>query len=226
MHCPPPPAKWAEADYGGEMVWPDVWSEPESGIAGEIEWKPGSTIISDFIWPHGFAGALHVVAKADVAKELVANFSGAILLEVRVAPPEDGRQRSNLVPYPYDGPPLCVIWIPQLASADENLSTYSDELTEYGFEQTVYHGVEQWDYDWDADWDTPTDPGFAMVHTERKPGQGMFVLEQELAGNDFVRQRQWPGAHLCTDKVREFVLARGFTNIVFLEVGNVITRRV
>ena len=223
MHCPPPPSEWAEADYGGEMVWPGVWDEPEPGVAGEIEWKPGSTTIGDFTWPHGFAGALHVVAKADAAKKLTANFSGATLLDVRVAPPEDGRQRSNQIPHPYDGPPLHVLWITQLASADEKMSTYSDELTEYGFQQKVYHGVEEWDYDWNADWDAPTDPGFAMVHKERKPSQGMFVPEQELAGNDFVRLRQWPGAHLCTDKVRDFVIAHSFTNIIFLEVGNVIT---
>ena len=50
--------------------------------------------------------------------------------------------------------------------------------------------------------------------------------KDDLGDNDFFRIRQGPGTIMCTDRVRDFAMDRGYRNVSFLEAGDVIETQV
>jgi len=60
------------------------------------------------------------------------------------------------------------------------------------------------------------------VHTPRVPGQGIFVRRADLGGVQLFRVEEFYLMILCTDDVKAFIEERGFSNVSFLEYGNVV----
>ena len=60
------------------------------------------------------------------------------------------------------------------------------------------------------------------MHIPRSRGEGLFVRRAELGDADIFRIREFPGPIYCTDRVKDFIEASGFTNVDFLEVGDVV----
>ena len=176
----------------------------------ELEWDIGSDLIGDFV----FAVA-PIIAKQTVAKELAQHFKGFTTRAVnfpehpnlmRPTPPKQTRKKR--VWLPYEGPPLCEMVVThEVNLLPQSTVEYESVCKECG--RPVYksfNGVE-------------TRRGELI--TPRTPGQGLFVTKKSLAGCDFFKPRN-SGLTLCTDRVKEFIEQRGYTNITFWEMGEVI----
>lgn len=58
-------------------------------------------------------------------------------------------------------------------------------------------------------------------HILREKEKGIFIQQKEIKNFDFFRiEKSYP--LLCTENVKEYIEKRGFSNVVFLEVGDVI----
>jgi hypothetical protein len=60
------------------------------------------------------------------------------------------------------------------------------------------------------------------VDRRRVPGKGLYVRADDLGDADFFRVREARGWDFCTDRFKEFVEERGFSNVAFWEYGDVI----
>ena len=56
----------------------------------------------------------------------------------------------------------------------------------------------------------------------RKHNRGVYVHGNDLRGADFFEVVEFPGRVLCTDRAKRFIEEQRFTNVAFLEVGDVI----
>lgn len=79
------------------------------------------------------------------------------------------------------------------------------------------YGVERWDTDLDRE-----RMELVRTHSDRLPGAGVFVPEADLAGSSIFRVHEFPGPVFCTDPVRELVEKEKFSNVSFLEMGDVV----
>ena len=58
-------------------------------------------------------------------------------------------------------------------------------------------------------------------HILREKEKGIFIQQKEIKNFDFFRiEKSYP--LLCTENVKEYIEKRGFSNVLFLEVGDVI----
>jgi len=184
-----------------------------------LSWEPGSDIVGDFSWPPG-----RIAVKQSVFDTLAAVFTGisAEPLEMAQAPklkrPKRLTKRTTpLVWLPYEGPPLVELWIertvPYLPSTTIVVPYHCDDC---GRAMERVGGVEGVNSRW-----IPGAADLVVERTPRIPGQGVFVREADLGGIQIFRMEQF--AHiLCTNEVKAFIEERGFTNVAFLEYGNVV----
>ena len=68
----------------------------------------------------------------------------------------------------------------------------------------------------------PEIPHLERILIPRETGKGFFIPESALDGCDVMRVSHFEAWSLCTDRFRDFVLKRGYTNVAFLEVGDVV----
>ena len=58
-------------------------------------------------------------------------------------------------------------------------------------------------------------------HILREKEKGIFIQQKEIKNFDFFRiEKSYP--LLCTENVKEYIEKRGFSNVLFLEIGDVI----
>lgn len=58
-------------------------------------------------------------------------------------------------------------------------------------------------------------------HILREEEKGIFIQQKEIKNFDFFRvEKSYP--LLCTENVKEYIEKRGFSNVLFLEVGDII----
>ena len=62
---------------------------------------------------------------------------------------------------------------------------------------------------------------FGTKHTPRELGKGIFIDKRDLGDFDFFRIEKSTFL-LCTENVKKYIEKRGFSNVLFLEVGDVI----
>jgi hypothetical protein len=103
---------------------------------------------------------------------------------------------------------------PPCAACGRDLLTWGrlpvPSLRDASYGVAVLESVEWWE---SGSWD-PDTKDLARVRHPRIPGEGLFAHLDEPAG--FCRLGNFV---LCTDEVRDFVEARGCTNVGFLEAG-------
>jgi len=184
-----------------------------------IEWEPGSNLVGDFVWP-GLGGDVIVSEPAMTA--LDEHFSGFELapVEMRENSERSARVRSTrIVAFPYRGVRLFDLWvncwvhmIPELSSVE-----LGNVCSTCGRKEYELRGVERWETTWNQE-------RLELVkhHHPRKANQGLFVRAQDMQGADIFRVYEFPGCILCTDAVKELVEGNAFTNVRFLEMGEVI----
>jgi hypothetical protein len=188
-----------------------------------IQWEPGSDALGDFTWA---LGAPEVVITARVTDLLLSEFQG--FKPSRVVMQQDpeitqGRRRSKQseprVWLPYDGPPLRELWVTRHLNADRSRSTVREALNCACCGRINYEvrGVESRSSRFDQQ-----KKQLVEVHVPRVPGQGIYVHEGDLGGADFFEVVEFPDRVLCTDRAKRFIEEQRFTNVAFLEVGDMI----
>ena len=101
-------------------------------------------------------------------------------------------------------------------------------LKDCGKEYREYTGFEWYDLDessYPEKFD-PNDPDCMpknpFIHIPRKEGCGLFVMRSCLKGRDIFRVDEDFARVLCTDKAKVVIENHNFTNVRFLEMGDVI----
>jgi hypothetical protein len=174
----------------------------------EVKWLDGSDDIADFTDALGT-----VVVKTTVADELLKHFRGFSKGEVRMPePPNLRRPKAGKLPkrvwLPYQGAELCFIRIahetPLHPRSTVVVEKQCNTCGRISYAKII--GVAQM-------------KGDELI--PRIPGHGMFVERRFLAENDIFCPK-FMGWTLCTGVVKEYVESRGFSNVNFLEVGELI----
>jgi hypothetical protein len=173
--------------------------------------------VGDFVWP-GFGSEIVVVDR--VLNALGPRFAGFEPGPVEmIDDPEAAAGRGPRVQLPYEGLELSELWTTTLVEAHGERSTIALERTcrTCATEYWRVQGVEHWASRFDREHGE-----LVRRKVPREGDAGILVREADLDGADIFRVRQTPGWVFCTDRVRDLVLKRRFTNVDFLEMGTLI----
>ncbi len=199
------PRDYNYAQFGIRGTWTPSKSEglcPECTRSSQIrvppliiEWEPGSDLIGDFIWS---GISFELVSKQFVALELKKHFSGFDIKEIkmfqdnRLKMPKATREGTQKRIYlPYEGPTLSELWVDSWFPLDEAKSNVKLEKTcsTCGYRYYI-------------------------------PKRSGLVLDHNYSTTyDIFRIAQFPGWIFCTEKVKEYIEARKYTNIIFINVS-------
>jgi hypothetical protein len=199
-----------------------AWSRNQDGRKRRaqpliIEWEPDSDVIGDFT-PVVYSEDWMVTET--VGEMLLARFKGFELGPVEmVQDPKLKRKRQitrrgkRRVWLPYEGPPLCEIWVTHKVRPDLDRSTLTNVTTHEKTGELRYQveGCERIE-------SSGVFPNRCEKRLPRDPGKGIYVAEADLDGADIFRI-EGPGGMFCTDRVRDFIIEQQFTNVDFFEMG-------
>jgi hypothetical protein len=129
--------------------------------------------------------------------------------------PNSGTKRIWL---PYDGPIWYDLWVDQFISMDLNKSSIHYLPKEPHKEKNNFEiiGHEQID--------SYRDPGTNEIvykKTPRTPGLGIYINKKMLGSLDFFRITECCNWIFCTDPVHDYILEKKYTNVDFLEMGEI-----
>jgi len=183
-----------------------------------LVWEPGSDVVGDFSFTGG-----RVAVKRTVFDALAQTFSGIVAEPIEMdqepklkRPKRVTKRTQPRIWLPYEGPPLVEMWIermfPYMPSTTVVVYDHCEDCGR-GLRDIV--GLE----DVDSHWIGET---MELIRTPRVPGQGVFVREADLGGVKIFRIEEFTRVILCTNEVKAFIEERGFTNVEFLEYGNVV----
>ena len=179
-----------------------------------IEWEPDSDNIADFTWV-GFDSDIVVTDRVGQALQSAA-VSGFELSEVQMVANSEAakrRTRKPVVSLPYVGPKLWDLWVTGAGELDRGRSTVqSTKKSENGEEHLEPLGVERRKSVWDKD-----KRNLVTTHQTRMPGKGLFATT--AAGIFHIPE--FPAWIFCTDATKAFIESQKFTNVGFLEMGDV-----
>lgn len=152
-----------------------------------------------------------LLAQTRVSEELVASFKGVEPRRVVISPPKRGTSVK------YEGPELVELWMSLRLPYNPEQSTLKllRSCEKCGRAQYEVLGVEQIPHEekigehWER-----------VSHKAREPGKGVRIARSTLVGADFFDFGD--GYQLCTDRAKSFIESKGWTNITFLEYGEVI----
>jgi hypothetical protein len=170
-----------------------------------MKWEPGSNVIGDFTWP-GFNDDM--VVTLDAGRRLAERFARFDLSPVEMIPGESTSREAPCVSLPYEGPPLRDLFVTASVPFDSARSTFDEDGTPVGVGR----------YEFTVD---PQTRRRTIRRVARVPGRGVFVRGRDIEGLDIFKVQSWVW-NFCTDRVRDFVLEAGFSNVDFHEVGEII----
>jgi hypothetical protein len=181
-----------------------------------VQWHPGSIVIGDFnvcFWG--------VFVKQEISDELirlgVRGFEPGPV-EVRDNSERSKRRAKKRVKFPYEGPRLAELWVTKWVRMDPERTTYEEEKLSDGTVRKCLIGTERNETDWN--WET-LEYNERMI--PREPGKGLYVRGEELSDCSLFSVREFPvGGPLCTDDFRNLVESKGYTNVAFREIGEVL----
>lgn len=181
-----------------------------------IEWEPSSTQVGDFTMP----SPADLMVKRTVADELLKEgFKGFEVGPVEMVPNREYKlgKRRDMIQLPYEGPELVDIYINHHVHANLERSTLKVKGHDKG---RLVYGLEGHERIEPVKWDRMTGE-LERIHIPRTPGMGIYVDGSTLGGCDFfkVKEAWWI---LCTNRVREFILNQGYTNVALFEVGETV----
>ncbi len=193
-----------------------------------MKWDPGSSNVGDFTW----VNVTTPVITERVCNALRSKFKGfdggpvEMVQDPKVKRPLRVTKRTNpRVWLPYEGPKLFELWRTTWVHMDRGRTTArlthrcdacGDERWELTGTELLEHRVEV----------IRPSPHYEVrdyyVREPRQPGQGLYVRATDLAGADIFGVHEFFGWTFCTDRVREFIQQQGYTNVEFLEMGEVV----
>jgi hypothetical protein len=156
-----------------------------------------------------------VVLQSRVADSLLEHFSGFKRGPVEMydhpnlrVPKRVTRRTAKRVWLPYEGPKLCELVITREVPLHPRSTVEIEFVCEAcgRIQYKSFIGVGQ--------------KSFGRT-IRRKPGKGLFFKKKDLKGADFFKPK-YTGWNLCTDRANEFIKEAGYTNIEFLEVGDIL----
>jgi hypothetical protein len=179
-----------------------------------IEWQKGSDLIGDFTFPS--AGSSDIMITERVAQDLQARFKAFEPGPVEMVAEQPVPRRARIVRLPYAGPPLRDLWVTAWSHLDLQRSSISlrKDCGTCGTKRWMLDGTEVTDRGYD-----PKRDEVWAKRVPRKPGMGALVRAKELEGVDIFHLVEFPGWIVFTDRVRDFILERGYTNVSFREIG-------
>lgn len=210
--CDPGNYKYARASRRGS--WEGSPSRRVKPLI--IEWEPGSDLVGDFTWPGVNS---EVIVKESVANVLhAADVPGFELGPVHMqenSEPAKRRSKKPQITLPYSGPQLWELWVPVRVNIDRERTTIEEIKRKDG---TVDHKLIGYQHE-ETSWDQLRMELIKQMH-QRVEGQGLFVPTT----TGIFRVEEYPGFILCTDAVKRLIEEHDFTNVSFLEMGDVIDK--
>jgi len=194
-----------------------------------VEWQPGSDRIADISW----ASTGCPVITERVHKLLSERFRGyepgpvEMVQNPRLKRPQRNTKRTKpRVWLPYQGPPLFELWITARVhmDADRTHARLVKACSKCGYKRWELEGYERWENQ--VKYQDCPDGGRTYTVTSirhpRAPGKGLFIRADALNSRDIFQAIEFPGWILCTDSVKTFIEAQGFTNVDFVAMGELI----
>jgi hypothetical protein len=176
-----------------------------------FEWEPGFDKVGDCVWPWHPSD---IAIKKKLALEVVQNFKNIESRPVIVTgvPRRKGRRAK-----PYEPIEYAALWPKYWTAYDEQISTVKVLPNSSGIMLETIVGAERIDVDYDSfpDKNVP-------IEIPRVPDCGIFIHYRDLDGHDLFHIKQFPGMLVCTDRFHDFIFERKVTNIILLEIGDVI----
>jgi len=173
-----------------------------------VEWEDGSDLIGDFI-----ACGARIVAKKKIVDDITKNFKGVFKRKIHYFDhPQLYKKKSKKIRkriwLPYEGPELCEIDVVKEVDLHESSTVVIDEIcSKCG--GIIYGGINGVEIN-DSSHSIP-----------RISGKGLFVDADELDGYDIFKIK-YTWIILCTDNFKTFVESNCYTNVQFLEYGEII----
>ena len=195
---------WQEAEYR-ERKHPII-----------IEWEPDSDIIGDFTWP-GLATDILVTDRVGsiITASQVEGFE-LLTVEMREnSEPKKRPSKGRRVRLPYSGPRLWDLWVTAWTHIDRSRSTITVTEREDGSVAYEVSGVERRERIWDQ-----RQMELVTKISPRTEGQGLFV--PPIRG--IFRIEEFPAWVFCTNDIKQLIEKHGFTNVSFLEMGEVLNK--
>lgn len=185
-----------------------------------LEWETGSDKVGDFVWPSGG----HVAAKKSVLDAFARQFQNIetgpveMVQHARIKPPKKSSRSKPRVWLPYKGPLLEELivnhTVPLLANTTAKVI---DVCNSCGRKSRILLGVETQEYEWDI-----SASALVGARKPREPGKGIFVTRSSIETHSFFRVEEFSSAIFCTNDTKREVEKYQFTNISFLEYGDLI----
>lgn len=206
-----------------ETVCPECQASRQRRITPLIiEWEVGSDQIGDFTWPG--LGAIAVIESS--INTLLNRFGGFKLGPVKMV--QDPEVKIPKKPYkrnmvrvwlPYGGPALYEICVIRKANLDMARSTVHLEkaCSLCGNKILNVSGIERISMKWDQERGE-----LIKRRIPRIQGEGLYILESSLSGDEIFIIPELKYWTLCTDRVKKYIEDKKFSNIHFFEMGELI----
>jgi hypothetical protein len=182
-------------------VCPECGSSPQQRVPPLIlEWEPGSEVVGDFAW---LGADDEVVVSQRVGEALSERFRGFELKAIEFwqdpklrRPQRNTKRTKPRIWLPYEGPPLWDLWVTAWCHLDIQRSGMSLEKVCSTCGEHIYKA-----------------PTFERRH--------LIVDPTSWDGSDIFHIYEYPRWIFCVERVKEFVEQAGFTNVGFLEDGEI-----
>lgn len=179
-----------------------------------IEWEPDSDVVGDFTWPGLNTDVVITDGVGTPLKD--AGVAGFELRPVEMKENSEATKRRSKKPkvkLPYSGPKLWDFWVTAWTNLDAARSSVDQVERSDGSVSYKVRGVQREERTWE-----PQHAEFVKTMRPRSDGEGIFVP----AIRGILRVEEIPAWVLCTDDVKRLIEGHGFTNVAFMEVGDVL----
>lgn len=184
-----------------------------------FEWEPGSDQIGDFVWPSGTRVAVQERVFKSLAKVPDIEPSNVEMFQdPKLKRPKNPRRAKPRVWLPYEGPPLVELIVNHYVHVlPETTTEVVERCATCGRENRHLTGGESKQRRW-----SPEKEDLVPNPKPRVPGQGIFASKTDVKSVDIFRTYEFPGFILCTDEVKALLEGAQFTNLDFLEYGDIV----
>jgi hypothetical protein len=111
-----------------------------------------------------------------------------------------------------------MVWVTKWVRMDPERTTYEEERLSDGTVRKCLIGTERNETDWNRETFESTERVIP-----REPGKGLYVRGEELRGYPlFAVKESSAGRPVCTDEFKKLVESKGYTNVAFREISEVI----
>ena len=181
------------------------------------EWINGSDTICDFVWPSKITA--EVIVTKDLSQLLVDH--GVDLIPIDFFEEQNKKWRADYpkgpcIKLPYDGPQLFIAYIDNWIHLDKKRSLLEPLLECDSCKYTYYKplGVEENKQKYNL-----KSKKLDRIISPRKKGKGVFVSSELITEVDFFRIHETPHMMYCTEKGKKVIESNGYTNVLFIEMG-------